>query len=69
MASVYKRAWTGQDGRECVRWVAAYKDQHGPVVAACYRHTMTLSEAQAIFAGDWRAGYCRLIGGAVCAGR
>ena len=29
MASVYKRAWTGQDGRERVRWVAAYKDQDG----------------------------------------
>jgi hypothetical protein len=29
MASVYKRTWTGQDGRERVRWVAAYKDQHG----------------------------------------
>jgi integrase len=29
MASVYKRTWTGQDGRERVRWVCAYKDQHG----------------------------------------
>ena len=29
MASVYKRTWSGQDGRERVRWVAAYKDQHG----------------------------------------
>jgi len=29
MASVYKRTWRGQDGRERVRWVAAYKDQHG----------------------------------------
>jgi hypothetical protein len=29
MASVYKRTWTGQDGRERVRWVASYKDQHG----------------------------------------
>jgi len=29
MASVYKRTWTGQDGKERVRWVAAYKDQHG----------------------------------------
>ena len=29
MASVYKRTWTGADGRERVRWVAAYKDQHG----------------------------------------
>src|SRR5215471_10683713 len=29
MASVYKRTWTGQDGRERVRWVAAYKDQQG----------------------------------------
>jgi integrase len=29
MASVYKRTWTGQDGRARVRWVAAYKDQHG----------------------------------------
>lgn len=29
MASVYKRAWSGQDGRERVRWVAAYKDQDG----------------------------------------
>ena len=29
MASVYKRTWSGQDGRERVRWVAAYKDQNG----------------------------------------
>jgi len=29
MASVYKRTWTGRDGKERVRWVAAYKDQHG----------------------------------------
>lgn len=29
MASVYKRSWQGQDGRERVRWVCAYKDQHG----------------------------------------
>ena len=29
MASVYKRSWRGQDGRERVRWVAAYKDQDG----------------------------------------
>jgi len=29
MASVYKRTWSGQHGRERVRWVAAYKDQHG----------------------------------------
>ena len=29
MASGYKRAWSGQDGRERVRWVAAYKDQDG----------------------------------------
>jgi len=29
MASVHKRTWSGQDGRERVRWVAAYKDQHG----------------------------------------
>ena len=29
MASIYKRSWRGQDGRERVRWVAAYKDQHG----------------------------------------
>ena len=29
MASVYKRSWFGQDGRERVRWVAAYKDQDG----------------------------------------
>ena len=29
MASVYKRNWAGQDRRERVRWVAAYKDQHG----------------------------------------
>jgi integrase len=29
MASVYKRTWTGQDKRERVRWVAAYKDQDG----------------------------------------
>jgi integrase len=29
MASVYKRAWTDQDGKERVRWVAAYKDQDG----------------------------------------
>lgn len=29
MASVYKRTWTGQDNRERVRWVAAYKDQDG----------------------------------------
>ena len=29
MASVYKRTWPGQDGRERVRWIAAYKDQHG----------------------------------------
>jgi hypothetical protein len=29
MASVYKRTWYGQDGRERVRWVAAYKDQDG----------------------------------------
>jgi integrase len=29
MASVYKRSWAGQDGRERVRWVAAYKDQDG----------------------------------------
>jgi integrase len=29
MASVYKRAWSGKDGRERVRWVAAYKDQDG----------------------------------------
>jgi integrase len=29
MASVYKRTWRGQDGKERVRWVAAYKDQHG----------------------------------------
>jgi integrase len=27
MASVYKRAWSGKDGRERVRWVAAYKNQ------------------------------------------
>jgi hypothetical protein len=24
MASVYKRTWSGQDGKERVRWVAAY---------------------------------------------
>ena len=30
MASVYKRTWTGADGRVRVRWVAAYKDQDGP---------------------------------------
>ena len=29
MASVDKRTWTGADNRERVRWVAAYKDQHG----------------------------------------
>src|SRR5215831_8968962 len=29
MASVYKRTWAGVDNRERVRWVAAYKDQHG----------------------------------------
>jgi integrase len=29
MASVYKRTWRGQDGKERVRWVSAYKDQHG----------------------------------------
>jgi integrase len=29
MASVYKRTWSGQDKRERVRWVAAYKDQDG----------------------------------------
>jgi integrase len=29
MASVYKRSWFGRDGRERVRWVAAYKDQDG----------------------------------------
>jgi len=29
MASVYKRTWIGQDGKERVRWVSAYKDQHG----------------------------------------
>jgi integrase len=29
MASVYKRTWSGQDGRERARWVAAYKDQDG----------------------------------------
>jgi integrase len=29
MASVYRRTWTGQDKRERVRWVAAYRDQDG----------------------------------------
>jgi hypothetical protein len=29
MASVYKRTWVGHDGKERVRWVCAYKDQHG----------------------------------------
>jgi integrase len=29
MASVYKRTWRGQDGKERVRWVSSYKDQHG----------------------------------------
>ena len=29
MASVYRRAWTGADGKVRVRWVAAYKDQDG----------------------------------------
>ena len=28
MASVYKRTWSGADGRKSVRWVAAYTDQH-----------------------------------------
>jgi hypothetical protein len=51
-------------------WNAVLKDQleYRAVVAACYRHAITLSEAQAIFLGDWRIGYCRLIGGAICAG-
>jgi hypothetical protein len=51
-------------------WNAVLKDQleYRAVVAACYRHMITLSEAQAIFLGDWRIGYCRLIGGAICAG-
>jgi integrase len=29
MASVYRRTWTGADGKTRVRWVAAYKDQDG----------------------------------------
>jgi len=29
MASVYKRTWRGEDGKERVRWVAAYRDQDG----------------------------------------
>jgi len=29
MASVYRRTWRGQDGKTRVRFVAAYKDQHG----------------------------------------
>jgi hypothetical protein len=27
MASVYKRTWAGQDGKERVRWVAAYAER------------------------------------------
>ena len=29
MASAYKRTWRGEDGKERVRWVAAYRDQDG----------------------------------------
>jgi len=29
MASVYRRTWTGAEGRTRVRFVAAYRDQHG----------------------------------------
>jgi len=29
MASVYKRTWRGEDGKERVRWIAAYRDQDG----------------------------------------
>ena len=29
MTSGYKRTWTGADGRERARWVAAYRDRDG----------------------------------------
>lgn len=35
--------------------------------AVCKHHTMTLADGQAVFlAPDWRAGYCKLIGGEAC---
>ena len=29
MVGVYKRTWRGEDGKERVRWIAAYRDQDG----------------------------------------